>query len=118
MQHNLLGKGLTITPEIRDFVDRKLSGLEKLVKDPAAVRADVELEYLESEEKTYRAELMIHDHTILRSEARGKALHEAFDKAAGELHIELSRAKKKRLRLLRHGASRIKEYLRGFRSKP
>lgn len=115
MQYNLLGKGLTITPEIREYVDKKLGSLDKFVHNAAAARVDVELSYLESEERTFRAELMLYNHKVMRSEARGRALHEAFDKAMGELYTELSRAKGRRLRHLRHGALKVKEFLRGWR---
>jgi ribosomal subunit interface protein len=117
MQHNLKGTNLDLTPEIRAYVEKKLAGLDKFLNEGPAARADVELEYLKSEERTYRAELMLHDGKVVRAEARGRALHEAIDKAAGELFTELTRGKKKRVRTLRHSAAKVKEYLRGWRNK-
>ncbi len=116
MQHNLKGTNVDLTQEVRSYIDKKLGSLDKFLSN-AAARVDVELEYLRNEEKTYRAELMLHDDVIVRAEARGNTLHEAIDKAAGELFAELTRGKKKRIRTLRHSAARVKEYLRGWRNK-
>lgn len=117
MQHNLKGTHIDLTQEIRAYVDKKLSGLDTLLAHVPSARADVELEYLPSEEKTYRAEFMLLGDTTLRAEARGHGLHEAIDKAMGELFTEITRTKKKRLRILRHSAVKVKEFLRGWRKK-
>ncbi len=117
MEHNLKGTGLTLTDEIRSYIDKKLGGLDRLLKHEQSARADVELEYLASEDKTFRAELMLHDGMVLRAEARGTTLHEAIDKATQELYIELTKVKKKNMRVFRHSAARVKEYLRGWRDK-
>jgi len=114
MQYNLKGTGVDLTVEVRGYIEKKLNGLDELIHDEAA-RTDVELAYLESEEKTYRAELMLHDGFVLRSVARGESLHEAFDKALRELFNELTRAKDKKRSLVRRGATRAKEFMRGWR---
>ncbi len=51
----------------------------------------------------------------VRAEARAQTLHEAIDLVEGELFADLSRAKKKRVHLLRRGAGRVKDILRGLR---
>jgi ribosomal subunit interface protein len=117
MEHNLKGTNLTLTEEIRSYIDKKLGSLDKFIQHKSSARADVELEYRPTEEKTYRAELMLHDRDIIRAEARGATLHEAIDKAAQELFTELTRRNKKKIRTFRHNAARVKEYLRGWRNK-
>lgn len=117
MQHNLKGANLTLTEEIRSYIDKKLGGFENFLQDASSARTDIELEYRESEEKSYRAELMLHDRQVIRVEARGRTLHEALDKALGELFTEITRNKKKKMRVFRHSAARVKEYLRGWRNK-
>jgi ribosomal subunit interface protein len=123
MHHNLKGTGIDISAEIRTYVEKRLAAIDKLLGEGAA-RADVELQYLESEEKTYRAEFMLHyaphgaADTTLRATARGKTLSEAVDIATEELRLELSRAKKKHIHALRRGAGRVKEFLRGWRDRP
>ncbi len=118
MQYNLKGTNLDLTQEIRGYIEKKLAKLDEFMQQGAASRTDVELEYLPSEEKTYRAELMLHDGMVLRAEARGGTLHEAIDKAMSELYLELTRARKKERSAFRRSAVRVKEYLRGWRAQP
>jgi ribosomal subunit interface protein len=115
MHYNLKGTGVPVTDELRDYIEKKLSTLDKFVANNSGARTDVEVAYLASEEKQYRAELLLHDKQQLRTTATGSTLHEAIDSAAGELAEELSRAKKKRLHTFRHNAFKVKEYLRGWR---
>jgi len=117
MNYNLKGTGISITDDIRAYLEKRLAALDKFVADDSAARVDVELEYIASEEKHYRAEFMLHDKIQLRAEANGSSLYEAIDVAAGELSSELSRAKKKRLQNFRHSAVKVKEFLRGWRRK-
>lgn len=118
MNYNIKGTDIVITDELRGYIEKKLATFEKFLSNAAAARADVELQFLVGEAKTYRAELMIHDPGMkapLRAEARGHTLHETFDLVTDELFTELTRAKKKRLHLIRRGAARVKDILRGFR---
>lgn len=117
MLHNLKATGLDLSSEVRSYVALKLGLLDKLLEGEES-RADVELEYLESEEKSYRAELMVHDGALFRATARGKSLHEAIDLSIEELRREISKQKKKNVRMLRHGALRLKEFVRGWRRRP
>lgn len=117
MQYNLKGTNIDLSEELRAYIDKKLSGMDVLLANDEAARVDIELEYKESEEKMYRAELMLHDGTVLRAEARGSSLHEAIDKAVDELFAELTKAKKKQRAVFRHSAVKVKEYLRGWRNK-
>lgn len=120
MRYNLKGTDLQITPEIREYVEKRLASLDKFVGDLGAARADVELEYSALwDGPKYRAEMAYHEpaHAPLRAEARGAQLHEAIDLAAAELFREMTRVKKKRLHLLRRGAARFKDFVRGFRNR-
>jgi ribosomal subunit interface protein len=118
MNYNIKGTDVPITDELCSYVEKKLATLDKFLSTIEAARADVELQFLVGEAKIFRAELMIRDPGMkapLRAEARGQTLHEAIDLAIGELFTELTRAKKKRLHLVRRGAARVKDILRGFR---
>ncbi len=117
MHYNLRGTGVSITPEIRNYLEKRIRPLDKHVKDIDATRIDVELQYRESEAKMYRVELMLHDGAIYRAEALGEQLYEAIDLAVGELSRVMTQGKKKRLHVLRHTAVKVKEFLRGWRKK-
>ena len=120
MNYNIKSTELSITDEIRGYVEKRLSTLDKFLSNVDASRADVELEFLHSEAKQYRAGFMVRDPGLpesLRASAKGSTLHEAIDIAVGELFQELTRGKKKRLHLLRRSGQKVKEYLRGWRDK-
>jgi len=117
MHYNIKGTNVDISDELRQYVEKKLAASEKFVHD--AARMDIELEYRPNQDsKKYRAECMVEvDGKVQRVEAQGDAMHEAIDIATGELARDLSQIKKKRQHVLRRSAMRVKEYLRGFRSK-
>ena len=121
MNYNIKGTEVVVTPEIRDYLAKKLERFDKFMSAKDAARADVELGYLVGEAKMYRAEIMLFEQSLptpLRAEAEGGTLYEAIDKAAGDIFIELTREKKKKQHVFRRGAARIKEYIRGLRSRP
>jgi ribosomal subunit interface protein len=117
MNYNIKGTGLSITPEIRSYVEKRLATLDKFLEDVSSTRADIELEFLQGEAKMYRAEIMLREpgFDIRKSDCRGHGLHEAFDLSAGELFQELTRTKKKKRQLWRRSAVKVKEFLRGWR---
>jgi len=116
MNYNLKVSGVEASDEVRAYLERRLDGIDKLLgRREQSVRADVELSYLESEEKQFQAECTLHDGASLYAKALGTTLHEAIDKLGSEVTHELTKAHKKRLHVLRHSAVKVKEYLRGWR---
>lgn len=118
MQYNLKGTDLGITPEIREYLEKKLASLDKFVANPGAERTDVELQYLVGEARMYRAEFTYREPGLgnsLRAEARGTTLHEAIDLAEAELFREMTRIKEKRTNVMRRSAARVKDFLKGLR---
>ncbi len=120
MNYNIKGTGVVVSDELRTYVEKKLTILEKFVGERTAPRADVELEYKETGDKKFRAEFTLHDTGLSpmpRAESSASTLHEAIDFCEAELFSELTRDKKKRRHVFRHTAVAVKEYLRGWRSK-
>jgi ribosomal subunit interface protein len=119
MNHNITGTGLSITPELREYVEKKLAQEEKFLQRDSSAHVDVELQFAEGErDKKYRAEFNVSAKTgFFRAQAHGDSMHEAIDLALGELTRELTRAKHKRMRVFRHSAGKVKDFLRGFRGK-
>ena len=120
MNYNIKGTGLDITDEIRGYVEGKLAHIDKFFKGDEAARATVELEHFVGEaEQKYRAEFgVVSKSGSFRAEARGSSLHEAVDLAMGEMSKEVDRSHKRGRGLVRRGALRIKDFVRGFRSQP
>ncbi len=117
VNYAIKGTDLTITSEIRSYVEKRLGSMDKFA--PATSRVDVEVahEALYDGPK-YRAECMYHEpgEELIRTETRGTTLHEAIDTATGELARAVGARKKKNLRVVRRAAVKVKEYLRGWRN--
>ncbi len=106
--------------EIRSYIEKRLAHAEKFLQDDPTAHVDVEVQYLpEGRSGKFRTEFTVEARgEVYRVERWGAVLHESVDLAIGELQAELSRSKKKQLHLVRKSAARLKDYLRGWRSKP
>lgn len=116
MNYNIKGTNLAITPELRAYVEKKLGSADKFVNGDTTAHADVELEHSPLRDGgQYRAEFNLSaGGGLYRAEEWGSQMHEAIDLVINALIAELRRTKKKHLKLVRHGAARIKDFIRGF----
>lgn len=114
-----MGVGVAVTEELRDYFDRHVPKLSKLLRDRGA-RLDVEFQHL-SEKTTddkFRVECMMRAPGLeMRAEARAATLHAAIDQAVETLSFELRKAKGKRLKLFRLEGLTWKNWLRFGRKK-
>lgn len=116
MPYNIKGTNLPITPELRDYVEKKLAHVNKFVAGDSTVHTDVELEFSPVRDGgKYRAEFnMAQGGELYRAEMWGSTMHEAIDIAIDQLTKELRRSKKKRLHVFRKSAAKIKDFIRGW----
>ncbi len=117
MHYNLKGTNLELTNPNRNYVEKRIRPLDKFLSRKTSARLDIELEFLDGEEKKYRAEGTLHDHGLegdFRAEATGSTLHEAIDLMTHEIGMELSRTKKRIIDDKRKGALLFKNIIRGF----
>lgn len=119
MNYNIKGTGIAVTDELRDYVEKRLAHADKFVNGDTTAHTDVELEYSEHNETgKFRAEFTTSiGGAVYRASEWGSTMHEAIDLATSELTTELRREKKQKLKIFRHSALRVKEYLRGWRRK-
>ena len=119
LNYNIKGTGLEISDQIREYVEKNLAHVEKFLQSEPSTHIDVEVKYLpEGRSGKYYAEFTVSAQgSVYRAEHWGSVLHEALDLAREELMAELRKAKQKRVQGLRRSAHRVKEYLRGWRSK-
>lgn len=96
MNYNIKGTEVSITPELRDYVEKKFAPLDKFLSSDSTAHTDVELQYEEVRDGgKYRAEFTVSaSGEFYRAEERGNTMHEAIDLAANQLTNELSRNKK------------------------
>ena len=119
MNYNIKGTGLAITDELRGYLEKKLEHAGKFLEGDSTALTMVELEHAPlNDGGKYRAELITEaSGKTFRASQWGGTMHEAIDLAAGELTGELRRSKKQKLKVFRHSAVRVKEFLRGWRNK-
>lgn len=96
MELVLTGKNLDITPRIRDYVERKISTLDRHFK-PApelVLHAVLAEEQTKSAEKRFVVEFTTNvKDSVLRSEERGPDLHVAVDRAIEVMDHQIERFK-------------------------
>ena len=120
MNYNIKGTGIAITPELREYVERRLAAhVDKFLARDSTALVEIELQYEAVRDGgRYGSEFTVSaGDAIYRAHEWGTTMHEAIDLAVSRLSGELARNKKKRLHVLRRGAVKVKEYLRGWRNK-
>lgn len=119
MTINFKGTNIKLTPEISNYLNKRLEGLEKfLPKEGGAFIADIELGKSSNRHKTgdiFRAEINIHlGGKAFRAVSESRDPYSAIDLMRDEINRELSSYKEKRLSLLRRSGQKIKNLLRRF----
>ena len=119
LNYNIKGTGLSISDELRGYVEKKLAHAEKFLQGDTTAHVDVELTHQDLRHgDKFCAEFTVGAAgAVYRATCWGESMHAAIDLATGEVVGELTRDKKKRLHMVRRSASKIKDYLRGWRSK-
>lgn len=112
---------MTITPEIQDYLDKKLSSLDKLINpNDTSVSCQVELGRTSNHHKSgdiFRAEFnLMKDGRQFRAVSEGETILVAMDEAKDELIRELKTFKSKQMSLVRRGGAAIKDMIRGIGS--
>lgn len=119
MTLNLKGTGITLTPEIRDYLDKRLQSVCKfLPEDGEGFMADVELGRTTNHHQTgeiFRAEINVYlGNKSFRAVSERPDLYSAIDDMKDEIGRELGSYKEKKLSLLRRSGQKIKKMLRGW----
>ncbi len=119
MTINLKGTGVQLTPEISNYLHKRLLGIEKfLPKEKDTFIVDVELGRTTNHHHTgdiFRAEINIHiGGKTFRAVSEWQDLHSAIDSMKDQIARELSSHKEKRQSLLRRSGQKVKNLLRRF----
>ena len=119
MKINEKGTNLSITPEIRDYLYKKLEHLKKFIQGAEAnALAEVELGKISNHHKSgdiFRAEINLHlAGENWRAVSEQSDLLAAIDIAKDEMVRELQSGKDKRVSLLRRGGARVKGLLKSI----
>ncbi len=100
MQVNITGSQITLTDDIKDYVQRKMDVLEKYLGDIQVINCDVEVGKAVSKQHSgyiYRAEINLQvPGELLRVEKTEKDLRKAVDKVKDHIARSIKRYKGKK----------------------
>ncbi|NUQ57563.1 MAG: ribosome-associated translation inhibitor RaiA [Candidatus Paceibacter sp.] len=118
MKVNIKVTNMQLTPQITDYAEKKVGGLDKFIsRMDESVQAWVEIgrttaHHLKGD--VYRAEIQIrvpHNPKGARVEATHEDLYAAIDEAYGLMKLELEKIKDKKISVVRRSARIFKKFI-------
>lgn len=118
MNINIKATGISLTPAISEYADKKTRMLEKFFGKESEVLINIEVGKTTKHHKSgdvFRAEMrVVANGKDYYSVVETEDLYAAIDEVKDEIAYQLSSKKKKALHLIRRGGIKIKNLLRGF----
>lgn len=120
MRHNIKTTDFSMTPAIKDYVEKRLEHLDKFINQ---AMGELPICYVEIGKTTnhhkngdlFKAEFTIHiGGKSLRAEANEEDLYAAIDKITDEMTEELKSFKDKKVSLIKRSGAKIKSFVRNF----
>jgi len=120
MKFNTKATNLELTPAIQDYLDKKLSMIEKhITADPDSVMCNAEVGKISNHHMkgdVFKAEINLKiagkQHYAVSEK---DDLYAAIDEVKDQVIHEITHSKEKQTTLLRRGGQRIKDMIKGFR---
>ena len=121
MNINIKATNMELTGAISDYVNKRLLGVEKFVKEGDKVIVQVEVGKTTNHHKrgdVYRAEFNIEiSGTKYYTFSEKEDLYEAIDDAKGEVVRQITSNKDRKQTLFKRGASSVKKMLKGISNR-
>ncbi len=120
MKYNVKATDFPITPAISEYLDKKISHLDKFINPNLedSIMCYVEIGKTTEHHKTgdlFKAEFTVHiGGKVFRASTEKEDLYSAIDVAVEEMGEELKSFKNKKKSLIRRGASKIKSIIKGL----
>jgi len=120
MKYNVKATDFPITPAISEYLDKKISHLDKFINPNLedSIMCYVEIGKTTGHHKTgdlFKAEFTVHiGGKVFRASTEKEDLYSAIDIAVEEMAEELKSFKNKKKSLIRRGASKIKSIIKGL----
>jgi len=122
MKVNLLGKNIELTPEIEDYVSKKVTNLSKLLAKIEEGGGEVAVNFeVSKSSQHHKRGVVFHADCLVNtlgkefySSADEEDLYAAIDRVKESLFREISKNKDRRQTLLYRGARSIKKMLKGL----
>jgi ribosomal subunit interface protein len=118
MNINVKGTGISLTPSISDYADKRLASVAKILGGDPSFICDLELAKTSSHHNKgdiFRAEIhIVGKGKDLYAATEDQDLYTAIDGMRDEILRELKASKGKRLSFIRRGGTRVKEMMKGM----
>ena len=119
---NIKGSNFDLTPSIKDYVNKKLESINKLIdKNDSGAICDFEVGRTTHHHRggdIFRAEINLQTQgETFYSSYEEEDLYTAIDKVKDEIKNRLSNVRNKKRTLFRRGASQVKNILKNIRRK-
>ncbi len=118
MKINTKATNISLTPAISDYVEKKISLLEKFFKNPGEVLINVEVGKTTKHHKSgnvFLAEIhIVADGEEYYATTETEDLYAAIDLVKDDIAREMTSRRKKAIRMLRRGGAHLKNILRGI----
>jgi len=120
MKINTKATGISLTPSISEYIDKKVMMLEKFFHNIDEVLINIEVGKTTKHHKSgdfFRAEIQIVTNgQTYYAVSETDDLYASIDKVKDEMAQELSSKKRKTVRLFRRGGAKIKELLKNWKT--
>ena len=116
MNINIKATNIELTDAIREYVNKRVSSLEKLIKDGAIISVEVgRTTNHHNKGDIFKAEINIkNDGEVFYADVEREDLYSAIDEVKEEISRKLKRNKGRTTTLYRRGAKSVKKMLKGF----
>lgn len=118
MKINIKATNIHLTPEISDYLQKKLDMLDRMIdSNDTSVFCEVEVGKTTNHHKTgdvFRTEInLTRDGKFFRAVSEESTINASIDEAKDEILSELKNYKSKRMTLMRRGGAQIKNLIKG-----
>jgi putative sigma-54 modulation protein len=96
MELQVTGKNIELTPELRQYIERKLGKLARYLPEMIEAKVEIGEEKTRSRLDRYICQVTANCGMLLRAEERGEELFSAIDKVAGIMERQIERYKGKK----------------------
>lgn len=119
MKINIKSTNIHLTPEISDYLQKKVNMLDRMIDaSDTSIFCDVEVGKTTNHHKSgdvFRTEInLTKDGKFFRAVAEEGTLYASIDEAKDEILEELKHHKSKRITLIRRGGATVKNILKGI----
>jgi len=119
MRINIKGTGISLTPAISEYVEKKINMIQKFLGDGNEILVNVEVGKTTKHHKSgdfFRAEIRVTANgQTYYAVSETEDLYASIDEVKDEIVHEMTSKRKKAMRLFRRGGAKIKELLRGWK---